>query len=123
MYGCAYQCGCDTPGSCVLCTPVTPEFGRSSTVERVDVAHEAAGSIPVGQPTTDQHRPQATWSMHVRDFPGLRLLCVERGPFDSDEVKTVLTLSRESEPERPLLTVVIDDERGFTDDLRERVRR
>lgn len=26
------------------------EFGRSSTVERVDVAHEAAGSIPVGQP-------------------------------------------------------------------------
>lgn len=32
------------------------KFGRSSTVERVDVAHEAAGSIPVGQPMLGGHR-------------------------------------------------------------------
>lgn len=99
-------------------------FGRSSTVERVDVAHEAAGSIPVGQPMTDQHRPQATWHMHVRDFPELKLLSVERAEtFDGGPIATVLTFARALDSDRPLVQVVIDDEHGFTDDLRERVRR
>jgi hypothetical protein len=61
--------------------------------------------------------------MHVREFPGLRLLSVERAAFDGGLISTVLTFAREGDPERPLVRAVIDDEHGFTDDLRARVRR